>query len=314
MSLSLPTPPGFMTLPPAADRTGRSRHSLTGGLLLATGVGALVAAIVLLLASPVQAASAKPGQPAPAGQQPPMTFPSFQPPPAPTDPWFDGSWTIGAGAAVASSLYKGKDTEVSPLPIISFDSERLHIGGDGLAVTAVTFGDTLALKALAGYQDKPFKQKDSDMLRGLHTRKAAIEGGASLEYASPLGAVSLTYLTALNNAYDGGSVDLSYDWGLERNRWRLGAGVGLMWQSAGLVDYYVGVRSDEARADRRAYDPKAALLPHASLSAGYALTSDKAWWLNAGVEVTGLPKEYTDSPIVDADAMVSGMLGISYTF
>ncbi|GAB3121725.1 MipA/OmpV family protein [Novispirillum itersonii] len=323
MSLSLPTPPRFMTLPPrSAAAEGATRQpSLLGGLILAAGIGALVGAAVLLLAAPAQAASAqvqappvKPGQPAPAGQQPPMTFPSLQAPPPTANPWFDGQWTAGAGAGVSTTLYKGDDDKISPLPIVSFDSERLHIGTDGLAVTALTLGEAFSISALAGYQDKPFKQKDSPMLRGLHTRKAAIEGGVSAEYATSLGAISLTYKTALNGAYHGGSVDLSYDWQMERDRWRLGAGAGLLWQSADLVDYYVGVRKDEARTDRRAYDPKAAILPHVSLSAGYALNPGKTWWLNAGLEVTQLPKEYTDSPIVDADAIIGGMLGITYTF
>lgn len=314
MSLSLPTPPGFMTLPPAAPATGRGGPTLMGGLLLAAGVGALVGAAILLLASPAQAASAKPGQAAPAGQTPALSAPSFQPPPPAANPWFDGVWTIGAGAAAGTSLYKGADDEVLPLPVASFDSERLHVGLDGLAVTALTFGDAVAIKALAGYQAKPFSQKDSDMLRGLHSRKASIDAGVGIDYMSPLGAISLTYKTSVNDAYDGGSVDLAYTWQMEQDRWRLGAGAGVTWQSADLVEYYVGVRQSEARANRRAYDPKSAFLPHASLSAGYALTSSKTWWLNAGVEVTKLSKEYTDSPIVDADAMVSGMLGITYSF
>lgn len=318
MSLSLPTPPAFMTLPApqsaARHHRGADTRSLLGGLLLAVGVGTLVGAAVLLLASPARAASATPTAQAGQAQQQPMTFPSLQPPPPAANPWFDGQWTVGAGAVASTTFYKGADDKVSALPILSFDSERLHIGAEGIQVTAATFGDVLSLKAMAGYQEKPFKQKDSPMLRGLHSRKASIDGGVGVDFAARVGTISLAYMTSLNDAYTGGSVDLSYNWEMERDRWRLGAGAGLTWQSADLVEYYVGVRSSEARADRRAYDPKSAILPHVSLSAGYALTDSKAWWLNTAVTLTSLPKEYTDSPLVDGDTVFSGVMGVSYTF
>lgn len=300
------------TLPMLPDARVSDTSSLFGGALLATGVGTLVCVLILTASDPAFAQS--------------TVVPSTTVPPATTLPappysntttkaqWFDGTWTLGAGVGVGNSIYKGADDEVSPILMLSFDSERLHVGVDGIAAKVVTFGDTVALSALVGYDGKPFKPKDSSMLNGLHKRKDAISGGLSLDYISPIGGLTLTWETDLNNAHDGHSVDLSYAWQYERERWFAGFDAGVTWQSAKLVDYNVGVRPNEARADRRAYNPGDAFIPHLGLSAGYALTSSKTWWLDAGVDVQILPKEYTDSPIVDTDAAVTGMVGVRYQF
>ena len=85
--------------------------------------------------------------------------------------------------------------------------------------------------------------------------------------------------------------------------------VGVVWQSGGLVDYYAGVRPDEAEPWRPAYEGEAALNVEAGVLAFYRFT-DKVRGI-ALVRAQRLAGEYQDSPIIDDRWGYFGLVGAS---
>jgi outer membrane protein len=49
------------------------------------------------------------------------------------DLFSNGTFTVGVGAFYSSSTYKSDKAEVSPFPFVAYDSDRLHLGFDGIS-------------------------------------------------------------------------------------------------------------------------------------------------------------------------------------
>ena len=76
--------------------------------------------------------------------------------------------------------------------------------------------------------------------------------------------------------------------------------------------YRFGVGTNEATAERAAYDVKSASLPFIGLNAIYPLND--RWSLIANAAQTFLPDTVQKSPIVKPSRVSSLMLGVSYRF
>jgi outer membrane protein len=86
---------------------------------------------------------------------------------------------------------------------------------------------------------------------------------------------------------------------------------GLRW-SLGLVDYYYGVRPDEALPDRPAYEGEAMITTRASLSLLWRASPRIA--VLALVRADRVDDDVQNSPIVDERRAVFGMAGFAYRF
>ncbi|MFH1804382.1 MAG: MipA/OmpV family protein [Pseudomonadota bacterium] len=229
-----------------------------------------------------------------------------------TDPWFGGVWQLGVVGEVGSNPYRGADsTDFGGLPLLAYDAERLHIGTDGISVTAWE-NEFASLEVLGALRMKPFDNDDSDYLRGMQKRDMAYEAGIGFTSRLWRGEVGASYLTDLNDAHDGHEVDLTYTIPMDLQDLTFNWGGGVRWESDKLVNYNVGVRGNEVRGDRRAYDADGAFIPHLDLSVTYPITESLVLLGFGGVEL--LPDSYTDSPLIDEDYIYSIGLGLVYNF
>lgn len=228
------------------------------------------------------------------------------------DPWLGGVWQLGAFGEIESNPYRGADTiDIGGLPLLAYDADRLHIGTDGISVTAWE-NDYASFSVIGDLRMKPFDDDDSAYLGGMHERDMAYEVGG--EFSSRLwrGEMAASYLTDVNNAHNGHEVDLTYtipmDWQDVTFDW----GGGVRWQSEKLANYHVGVSGTEVRSDRRAYDADAAFIPHLDLSVTYPITESLVLLGSGGMEL--LPDSYTDSPLIEDDYIYSIGIGLVYNF
>lgn len=228
------------------------------------------------------------------------------------DPWLGGVWQFGAFGQIESNPYRGADTiDIGGLPLLAYDADRLHIGTDGISVTAWE-NDYASFSVIGDLRMKPFDDGDSAYLRGMHERDMAYEVGG--EFSSRLwrGELAASYLTDANDAHDGHEVDLTYtipmDWQDVTFDWS----GGVRWQSEKLANYHVGVSGTEVRSDRSAYDADAAFIPHLDLSVTYPITESLVLLGSGGVEL--LPDSYTDSPLIEDDYVYSIGIGLVYNF
>ena len=227
-------------------------------------------------------------------------------------PWLGGNWQIGALGKVSSNPYRDADsTDFTALPALAYDAERLHIGLDGIDAKVLK-NEFASLSIIGNLRMEPFDTGDSSYLNGLEERDMAFEAGIGGSLRVWRGEFRANYLTDLNDAYGGHEVDVGYYLPTNYGRFQFNVGGGVAWQSEELVDYNVGVRRNEVRSDRGFYASDAAFIPHLDFSVTYPVTEQFAVVGTSGVRF--LPDEYTDSPIIEDDYVLSAGLILVYNF
>lgn len=228
------------------------------------------------------------------------------------DQWLKGRFQLGAVGNVESSPYRGADNyDLGGLPWIAFDSERLHVGIDGIKAKIVQ-GNWGSVSILGNVRMKPFDDDDSPYLRGLHDRDWAFETGVAYDREIGPGEAHIEYLHDVSGEHEGQQADATYKIPFQTGRFHYDVGGGVMWRDSDLNNYYVGVEPGEARADRAAYSADSAFLPHLDASVAYQLTQQMI--VRANASATFLPDEYKDSSIIEDDVIYGVGLGLVYQF
>lgn len=226
-------------------------------------------------------------------------------------------WGFGVAAISTQKAYKGTNRETKALPVISYENRYMKLGGSNLELKLpsiefsesqhLNFGIVTKLFDSAGY-----KASDSPTLEGMDERKSSIWFGAKMELEMNLADAKLEWLRA-----SGSNKGQRFALGLERKimltpSLMLIPQVGIEWVDKQYVDYYYGVRANEAREGRAAYSGKATVNPEISLTGIYHFDRHHSMMLNIGVRSLG--KEIKDSPIVDRSTENHVMLGYKYSF
>jgi outer membrane protein len=157
-----------------------------------------------------------------------------------------------------------------------------------------------------------YEEDDSGALRGMDDRDMTLDGGLAFSLRGDWGVFGASLVTDILGKHDGQELELSYSKPLRRGPWVIAPTAGLRWESSNLVDYYYGVRDDEARTGRPAYDADAAFDPFVGLRLLRAL--GKKWTFLAAAQYEWFDGEIADSPIVDEDYDISVMVGLLYSF
>jgi outer membrane protein len=229
------------------------------------------------------------------------------------------SWGIGLGVISMQKAYAGISRDNKVLPMLTYESKYLKLSGPnldfklpGLQLSEsqhLNFG--LTYKFFGG--GVGYEASDSPALEGMEERKAGRWAGAKMEWKNDLADVNLEWLTDAASASKGQRVNLSvgHKWMLGRS-FMLAPSIGAEWVDNKYVDYYYGVRSNEATAGRAAYLGTATVNTEISLMAMYRLDKEQSLMLSIGVKSLG--KEIKDSPIVDRSTENRVMLGYTYRF
>ena len=236
----------------------------------------------------------------------------------------EAAFVAGAGVGITTLPYRDIDngTEVFPIPLISYQSERFEFVGKTLeAELYETSG--LAFSAVADWRFQGYDAKDSPYLSGMDDRKGTLEVGGRVK-TDALGAqFSLTGLVDALSRHGGYEVTAQASY--ELSSWRplsLRPVGGVRYQSSSLSDYYFGVDPEEARIvdcvqgpcdpSRPAYETGDAFVPFAGVVARQALSYKIALFAQADYAV--LPDSQTNSPIVEDDGRFSLFVGAVYIF
>ena len=225
-------------------------------------------------------------------------------------------YTVGALAVVEDMVYidMKKDRALQGAPFFAFDSDDLFFTLGALGAHLYQRETDQVALALDGYvtMGDGYRRGDSPRFRGMARRHPHTDVGLALELSWALGQSSFSVQQDVSGRSQG--LLASYTHSLP---WPIGQVVvaptlRLDLMTARHVDYYYGVRREEALPDRAAYRGRQAV----NISGGYLLSWMLApeWMLYQGVEYTWLGDAITDSPLVDRDHLVSGVLGVTYSF
>ncbi|MCK0122704.1 MipA/OmpV family protein [Loktanella sp. F6476L] len=221
----------------------------------------------------------------------------------------DGPWTIGVFATGATDVYLGDDQEVGFAPIISYDTDRLHIGVDGLSYQFYDYG-LGQLDVVLGYRGAPVFPDKNPRFAGLK-RDDAVEAGISTQLAFGNAYVGLNTLTDITDAHGGTEADLTIGYTTLVGDVQFDASVGARYRTAKLNQFLYGVSDVEATTNRRAYTANDTTTAFADITIGYAVTDAIIAVAQIGYEDIG---ENIDSPLTSKSSALGVGLGLVWSF
>lgn len=221
-------------------------------------------------------------------------------------------FALGVAVITSPEPYEGAEADVLTVPAVSFSYKRFYFRGITAGYRLWEAGgfraDVIARARFGGYDES-----DSPALAGMASRRKSADGGLELRWEKErrIG-VRLTPTTDLLGRSHGRQVSLDV-----YSPWRFGParldfGVGAEWLSSDLVGYYYGVRPEEARPGRPAYEGESALNPTAGV---FLFTPvSRRLLLQSFVRYERLDSAIEDSPIVDGDGALTAFAALSYAF
>jgi outer membrane protein len=218
---------------------------------------------------------------------------------------------VGGGGFVQTSPYAGVDTRVYPAPVVAYEGKRLYVRSAIVGYRLIS-ENGLMIGPLVQPRIEGFQEDDSPFLSGMRDRNWSVDGGVNIEAATPIGLLGVSVVSDLLGRNRGQEVEFRYLIMFPVLGFHLIPSGGVKWKSEKLVDYYYGVRPNEARPDRPAYEGEQAFDPFLRLVIRRKLT--KHWSLFSDAHYEWLASEITNSPIVSKDHQLSLTAGVLYAW
>jgi outer membrane protein len=226
-----------------------------------------------------------------------------------TDP--NSMLLAGPGAWITIKPYKDVHPTVYPIPVVVAVSAPFYFKIDTAGCrlfsdSNITF-DVIGKLRTDGYNDE-----DSEVLDGMHNRNMTVDVGGEFAISGNWGKLYTSILTDAMGRHDGQEFRVTYAKPFEFEKSKISPSVGFALLSSNLADYYYGVRDDEVRTGRPAYNPGASVNWFVGLDANYQLNDD--WTLLTSITYYWLDSDIRNSPIVNKDYTISIIAGAMYRF
>lgn len=221
-------------------------------------------------------------------------------------------WTLGLLAIERDAPYRQLDEDLLVVPLVRYEGERVYLRGLRGGVVIAREGGFEFGGFLQGRGDG-YEAKDSPFLAGMDDRDFSLDAGLAASWRVPrVGQFEVSLATDILDRSGGQEAEVSWTGLVRAGGWQILPAVAVKWQSSDMLDYYYGVRPDEAIVGRPVYSPGSAIFPELSVLATRPL--GKRWQLFGRVGHTWLPSEVTDSPLVGEDSRTSLIVGLGYIF
>ena len=147
-------------------------------------------------------------------------------------------------------------------------------------------------------------------LTGMARREPGIDGGIGGSWGGAWGIAYAELLQDVSTASEGSELRLGYKYPWRRGRLFVRPQVTLAVRSSELNDYYYGVRPEEARPGRPAYEAQSGSAAELGVLATYQL--EGRWRLLAGAALVRFPDAVAASPVVARRTQATFSLGALY--
>jgi outer membrane protein len=230
-------------------------------------------------------------------------------------PWIGGELSIGMAARGEREIYKDVGSEFELVPFIRYENGPFEIKGyDGLDASFKLFGTSsyeIALKGSADFEDG-YDSDDSDYFEDMDELGTLYGVGLKCETNYAGWKAKLEFKQDVSGEHDGQEVELALGYPWMAGGFEFQPTLSATWLSEKTVDYFYGVSAKEAKSDRPAYSPGASYEIGAELMILRPLFGN--FTVVGIVEISSFGNNITDSPLVDEDYEIEGVLGIMYTF
>lgn len=248
---------------------------------------------------------------------PALAFATDEPAARAADAPAGSPWGLGVAAISTRKAYADIDRENRALPIVYFDNRWVRVFGPRVELKLpsldVSASQKIDFSLVARYDESGYEPDDAPILSGMQERKGGFWAGGKVSWHNDVADVSAEVLADASGHSKGQRATL----GLDRT-FRLASNVTFVprvsasWLSKKYVDYYYGVRDNEARIDRPAYLGESAVNAELGARATYRFSPSHSVFMDVGV--TSLAKEIKDSPLVDTSTENRVSVGYLYRF
>jgi outer membrane protein len=219
---------------------------------------------------------------------------------------------VGPGVWVTTKPYKGVDPTVYPIPVVIAVVAPFYFKID-TAGCRVFSDSNMTFDFIGKLRTNGYKGEDSQILDGMHTRHMTVDVGGEFAISGNWGKFSTSLVTDGMGKHDGQEFRVTYAKPFKfENSSEISPSVGIAVLSSHLANYYYGVRDNEARPGRPAYEPGISYKPFVGLDANCQL--DKDWTLFTNITYYMLDSGLRDSHIVNKDYEISILTGAIYKF
>ncbi|MDR6982997.1 outer membrane protein [Rheinheimera pacifica] len=220
-------------------------------------------------------------------------------------------FSYGVGVGVNQEIYQGYSNRTIPLPIIGYQGDRLTVYGPFVSYKLLDLGN-ISFSAKLAPRFAGFDQSDSAVFSGMAKRKDSIDGGIGMQLRQDNWKFEAQTVFDLLGNSNGQESKVSVGYSYRAGPVIIEPQFGVSYSDSKLVDYYYGVRPDEATAQRPAYKASGAVNYNAGISVTTALFFGGMTRL--GVEHHWYGSSISDSPLTDRDTGLSAFLSWSRLF
>lgn len=229
-----------------------------------------------------------------------------------TTPIHADTWQIGLLAENGRSPFIGDRQETSTLPTVNYIGERFSYMGGKLEYRLSPTGGSHGYIVGQMRQRQFYSANQGLALEGMQERDSAFELGVGTKIHTTWGQFVLEGLLDMTDSHEGFELSAQHSYPKQMGRWLIEPAIGLQMQSSNLVDFYHGVKDEEAQVDRPAYKGEHAVNKIISLMVGYTFNAQLL--AIAGLERIVLDTSIANSPIVGEKNNQKVFVGIIYTF
>ncbi|MDR0881786.1 MAG: MipA/OmpV family protein [Candidatus Adiutrix sp.] len=227
-----------------------------------------------------------------------------------------GELSVGAGVSVDVTPYKNYETGVSFLPVIEYENDIFYFR-DFTAGLKLFTPEPLEFSVFLAYDAHSFDPSDTTdpALRHLNKRRESILVGGRADWLSSAGLFRLSLAGDVSGHSHGFSGQLGYFMSIDLGTIEFTPQAGVYWNSQKYNTYYYGLSAAESRrSDLPAYEAEAAFTPYLGLAVDVVLDNEEHWEFFGAGEVSFLPSQVKNSPMVDRSNAYNLTTGVTYTF
>lgn len=217
----------------------------------------------------------------------------------------------GVGIGVNQEIYRGYSSRTIPLPILGYRGEKLSVYGPFVSYQLAELGNFSVSAKLAPRFDG-FDSSDSSVFTGMAKRKDSLDGGIAVQLRQQDWLLEADTVFDLLGNSNGQESTLAVSYSYRFNAVVVEPKFAVSYADSDLVDYYYGVREDEAIAGRSVYSAHGVL----NYSAGLAVSTPLFFggMTRLGIEHNWYGSSISDSPLTDRDTGLSAFISWSRFF
>lgn len=212
-------------------------------------------------------------------------------------PTLPTGFIYGAGSAYKQQVYQGFSHRGITLPLLGYVGEKLYVVGPFANYAVMRQNDwEIGLDLAARFNG--YDTGDSDFFAGMQERKDSLDAGFSVKYKPNQWNVQFKALTDVLSKSDGSELELNLSHKFKYKYLSIEPGVALSYLNQNLVDYYYGVKTDEATSTRSFYQGSSTTNQSLKLSLTHPIPIG---FVRLDIDNTWYGSGITDSSLVDDD-------------